>query len=125
MPSYPEGGGRFGSVVYRCVNKKKDEKGYFFRAGQCAVLSSLLFLYEKDMFVFFTSLLNRCGKGYLVVTELRKKLQYFPMSTVSVKYTKVAEVLEKCVLIDNLGKGYFLIGHSEKGYQFQNVEHTV
>ena len=23
------------------------------------------------------------------------------------------------------GKRYFLTGHSEKGYQFQNVEHTV
>ena len=34
-------GGACMSVVYRrCVNKKNDEKGYFFRAGQCAVLSS-------------------------------------------------------------------------------------
>ena len=23
------------------------------------------------------------------------------------------------------GKGYFLTGHSEKGYQFQNFGHTV
>ena len=29
------------------------------------------------------------------------------------------------ILINNFGKGYFLTGHSEKGYQFQNVEHTV
>ena len=28
-------------------------------------------------FFFFTSLLNRCGKGYLVVTELRKKTAIF------------------------------------------------
>ena len=25
----------------------------------------------------------------------------------------------------DIGKGYFLTGHSEKGYQFQNVGHTV
>ena len=43
------------------------------------------------------------------------------------QYTKVAEVLETgvCVLIDNIGKDYFLTGNSEKGYQFKNVEHTV
>ena len=29
------------------------------------------------------------------------------------------------VLIYYIGKGYFFTGHSEKGYQFQNVEHTV
>ena len=40
------GGGGLGgvgacmSVVYRCVNKKNNEKGYCFRAGQCAALSS-------------------------------------------------------------------------------------
>ena len=38
---------------------------------------------------------------------------------------KVAEVLESMHLIDNIGKGYFLTRHSEKGYQSQNVEHTV
>ena len=39
---------------------------------------------------------------------------------------KVAEVLKRvCVLIYYIGKGYFLTGYSEKGYQFQNVEHTV
>ena len=57
-------------------------------------------------------------KGYKVVTELREKCSIFPMCTVSVQYKKVAKV---CVLIDNIGKGYFLTGHSEKGYQFQNV----
>ena len=30
-----------------------------------------------------------------------------------------------CVLINYIGKGYFLTGQSKKGYQFQNVEHTV
>ena len=30
-----------------------------------------------------------------------------------------------CVLIYYIGKGYFLTGQSEKGYQFQNVERTV
>ena len=40
--------------------------------------------------MFFTSLLKRC----LVVTELRKKTAVFiPLYTVSVQYTKVAEVL--------------------------------
>ena len=29
------------------------------------------------------------------------------------------------VLIYSIVYGYFLTGHSEKGYQFQNVEHTV
>ena len=49
------------SVVYRCVNKKtNDEKGYFFRAVQCAALSSFrvgknAFFVEKG-YVFFTIL---------------------------------------------------------------------
>ena len=30
-----------------------------------------------------------------------------------------------CVLIYYIEKGYFLTGQSKKGYQFQNVEHTV
>ena len=38
---------------------------------------------------------------------------------------KVAEVFEIMRLIYYIGNGYFLTGHSEKGYQFQNVEHTV
>ena len=29
------------------------------------------------------------------------------------------------VLIYYIGNGYVLTGHSEKGYQFQNVGHTV
>ena len=90
------GGDACGSVVYRCVNKKNDEKGYFFfelgSAQRCHHLG-----YEKCYFVgkgyvFFTSLLKRCDKGCLVVTELRKKSSIFPMYTVSVQYTKVAEV---------------------------------
>ena len=41
-------------------------------------------------------------------------------------FQKVAEVLKRvCVLIYYTGKGCFLTGHNEKGYQFQNVEHTV
>ena len=32
--------GACGSVVYRCVNKKKRRERVFFRAGQCAELSS-------------------------------------------------------------------------------------
>ena len=44
------------------VNKKNDEKGYFFRAGQCAALSSfrvgkMLFLYGNwKGYIFFTIL---------------------------------------------------------------------
>ena len=39
---------------------------------------------------------------------------------------KVAKVLKRvCVLIYCIGKGYFLTGQSEKGYQFQNFGHTV
>ena len=30
-----------------------------------------------------------------------------------------------CVLIYYIGKSYFLTGQREKGYQFQNVEHTI
>ena len=46
------------------------------------------------LYVFFTSLLKRCDKRCLVVTELRQNRSIFPMYTVSVQYTKVAEVLE-------------------------------
>ena len=68
--------------------KKNDEKGSFFRAGQCAVLSSfrvgkMPFLKEKGMFFFFftsfTSLLKCCDEGCLVVTEWRKNCSIFPI----------------------------------------------
>ena len=89
-----------GRLRVSCVpmreQKKNDEKGYFFRAGKCAALSSFSvgksgYFCRKRVCFFFTSLLKRC----LVVTELRKK-QYsiVAMYTVSVQYTKVAEVLE-------------------------------
>ena len=38
---------------------------------------------------------------------------------------KLKKYKRVCVLIDNIRKGYVLTGHIEKGYQFQNVEHTV
>ena len=38
---------------------------------------------------------------------------------------KIVEVKRVGILIYYTGKGYFLTGHSEKGYQFKNVEHTV
>ena len=85
------------SVVYRCVNKNNDEKGYFFRAGQCAALSSF-----------------RVGKCYFC----RKGVFFY-------NFTKSCRSKRVCVLIYYIGKGYFLTGHSEKGYQFQNIEHTV
>ena len=45
-------------------------------------------------YIFFTSLLKCCDAGCLVVNELRKNCSIFPIHTVSVQYTKVAEVLE-------------------------------
>ena len=84
-----------GRLRVSCVpmrQQRHDEKGYFFRAGQCAALSSfrvgkmLILLSEKRVFFFFTSLLKRCDKGCLVVTELRKNCSIFPMYTVSVLY---------------------------------------
>ena len=41
------------------------------------------------------------------------------------KFTKGCGSKRVCILIYYTGKGYFLTGHSEKGYQFQNVERTV
>ena len=40
-------------------------------------------------------------------------------------FTKGCRSKEAGILIYYIGKGYFLTGHGEKGYQFQNVEHTV
>ena len=34
-------------------------------------------IFVGEGYVFFTSLLKRCDKGCLVVTKLRKRLQYF------------------------------------------------
>ena len=81
-------------------NKKNDEKGYFFLAGQCAALSS--FTVGKMLFL--------CGnwKGYIFYN-----------------FTKGCRSKRVGVLIYYNGKGYFLTGHSEKGYQFQNSRHTV
>ena len=80
-------------------------KGTFFRAGQCAALSS--FRVGKNA--------NFVGKGY-VFYKFRKKcfLQILE---------KVAE--ESMRFNYYIGMGCFLTGHSEKGYQFQNVEHSV
>ena len=41
------------------------------------------------------------------------------------KFYKRLQNKRVCVLIYYIGKGYFLTGESEKGYQYQNVEHTV
>ena len=40
-------------------------------------------------------------------------------------FTKGCRSKRVGVLIDYKGNGYSLIGHSKKGFQFQNVEHTV
>ena len=100
-------------------------KGTFFELDsvqRCHHLGSENAIFVGEGYCFFTCLLKYCDKGCSFVTELREKCSIFPMYTASVQYTKVAKV---CVLIDNIGKGYFLTGHSEKGYQFQNVERTV
>ena len=83
-------------MLVSCVpireQKKNDEKGYFFRAGQCAALSSfrvgkMLFLLEKG--IYFTNFTKGCRS---------KRVGIF---------------------IYYIGKGYFLSGHSEKGINFK------
>ena len=90
-----------GRLHVSCVpmhEQKNDEKGYFFQAGQCAALSSF-----------------RVGKNAIFVEK----------GYVFYNFTKGCRNKRVCVLINYIGKGYFLTGHSEKGYQFQNVGHTV
>ena len=82
--------------------KKNDEKGYFFRAGLCAALSSFYLIISGRKNAIFE------GKGYIFYN-----------------FTKGCRSKRVCVLIYYIGKGYFLTGHSEKGYQFQNLGHTV
>ena len=75
------------------------------------------------MCFFLHVCLNTAIRGIWSSLSCEKNAIFFLCTyTVSVQYTKVAEV---CVLIDNIGKDYFLTGHSEKGYKFQNVERTV
>ena len=62
---------------------------------RCAVI-----IYDRKNAIFV-------GKGYVFFLQMPQK---------------VAEV---GVLIYYIGKGYFLTGQSEKGYQFQNVEDTI
>ena len=78
--------------------KKSDEKGCFFRAGHCLALSSFR-VGKNASFV---------GKGYAFTN-----------------FSKGCRSKRVCVIIYYTGKGCFLTGHNEKGYQFQNVEHTV
>ena len=42
-----------------------------------------------------------------------------------IKFTKGCRSKRVGILLYNNGKGYFLTGYIGKGYQFQNVEHTV
>ena len=68
---------------------------------------------------FFTSLLKRCHKGCLVVTELRKKtVVFFLCILYQCNIQRLPKYKRVCVLMDNIGKGYYFAGHSEKGYQF-------
>ena len=57
----------------------------------------------------------RVGKCYFC----RKRVCFF------YNFTKGCRGKRVYVLIYYIGKGYFLTGHIEKGYQFQNVGHTV
>ena len=80
------------------TKKKNDEKGYFFSSW--AVRSAVIIWGGKNaIFV---------EKGYVFTN-----------------FTKGCRSKRVCVLIYYIGNGYFLTGYSEKGYQFQNVEHTV
>ena len=55
----------------------------------------------------------------------RKNVIFVGIGYVFNKFYKRLQKKRVGVLIYYIGKGYFLTGHSEKGYQFQNVEHTV
>ena len=55
----------------------------------------------------------------------RKKAISIGKGYVFYNFTKGYRSKRVGVLIYYIGKGYFLTGHSEKGYQFQNVGHTV
>ena len=88
-------------MLVSCVpmrDQNNDEKGSFYRTGQCAALLSIR-IGKNAVFV---------GKGY-VSYEFYRRLQNKRVS----------------VLIYYTGKGYVLTAHSEKGYQFQNVKHSV
>ena len=77
---------------------KNDEKGYlFFELGSAQRCHHL----GSGNAIFV-------GKGYAFY-KLYNRLQNKRL----------------CVLIYYIGKGYLLTGKSEKGYQFQNVEHTI
>ena len=49
----------------------------------------------------------------------RKRVCFFT------NFTKGCRSKRVDVLMYYIGKGYSLTGHSENGYQFQNVKHTV
>ena len=55
----------------------------------------------------------------------RKNAIFVGKGYVFTNFTKGCRSKRIGVLIYYIGKGYFLTGHSEKGYQFQNVEHTA
>ena len=79
-------------------DQNNDENRYFF--PNWAVRSAVIIKGRKNA-VFV-------GKGY-VSYEFYRRLQNKRVS----------------VLIYYTGKGYFLTGHNENGYQLQNVEHSV
>ena len=50
----------------------------------------------------------------------RKNAIFVGKGYVFYKFYKRLQNKRVCVLISYIGKGYFLTGHSEKGYQFRN-----
>ena len=60
-----------------------------------------------------------------VIIYGRKNAIFVGKGYVFTNFTKGCRNKREVVLIYYIGNDYFLTGHSEKGYQFQNVEHTV
>ena len=65
-------------------------------------------------------------KGYFIYLALSsfrvgKMLFFEGKGYVFDRFSKGCKSKRVCVLIYYIGKGYFLTGHSEKGYQFQNM----
>ena len=92
------GGGRLHVTCVPMREQKNDEKGYFFETGSA----------------------QRCHHlGWEKFYFCRKRVCFLQFC----KGCRSKRVLG--VLINYIGKGYFLNGHGKKEYHFQNVGHTV